>query len=134
MNRDTPLSAPLPVDLFYHENGNNRQLHMRVSFKISDSLYIPMSFILDTGAPMYFYLTRESSALLRTYRLVCKDDSDKEHLTIHYKHNDGSDRTFDTPVETIADAPNIMGLSVLMLLGLQLSQDDVFFNNKFEWL
>jgi len=25
-------------------------------------------------------------------------------------------------------------LSVLMLLGLQLSQDDVFFNNKFEWL
>jgi hypothetical protein len=132
-----PLSSPLPVNAFYHEDGKNRKLHMRVSFKVSDTLFIPMSFVLDTGAPMYFYLSCKARELLKAYGLVFKDETDVERLNIHYKLKDGTERRFGAPIEVTSDSKdpaNIMGLSTLMRLGLQINQDEVKFGNQFEWL
>ena len=128
-----PLPHPLPVIAFYHENGKNRRLHLRVSFKVSDTLFVPLSFVLDTGAPMYFYLSRKARALLKTYGLVRTDETDVERLTIHY----GENQQFRAPIEVIPnihDPANIMGLSTLMRLGLQIRQDGIKFEQKFDYL
>ena len=86
---------------------------------------------------MHFYLSRTARALLKSYGLVVLDESDVERLTIHYKLKDGTARGFGAPIETISDAhdpANIMGLSSLMRLGLQLSPNGVTFENEFLWL
>ena len=131
-----PLTEPLPVSVFYHENGKNRRLHMRVSFRVSDTLFLPMSFVLDTGAAMHFYLSRAARTLLKRCDLVVMDESDVERLTIHYKLKDGTTCRFGAPIEVISDnndPANIIGLSTLMRLGLQLSQNGISFENDFLW-
>ena len=84
-------------------------------------------------------VSRTARALLKSYGLVVLDESDVERLTvtIHYKLRDGTARRFGAPIEVISDAndpANIMGLSSLMRLGLQLSPNGVTFENEFLWL
>jgi hypothetical protein len=40
-----------------------------------------MSFVLDAGSSMHFYLSLKAKALLKTYGLIVMDKTDMERLT-----------------------------------------------------
>jgi hypothetical protein len=78
---------------------------MQVLFRVS-----------DTGAPKYFYLSIKARALLKSYGLAVRDETDVERLTIHCTlKKDGTAGWFGAPKDLISDVnhdlANIMGLS-----------------------
>lgn len=113
------------VEYIPHFNGHHNRLIIRICWKVSDSEYMPMSFVCDTGAPMGFYLCNEAIALLKRYRRIIEDETGTEYA---YIHDVGKAAVEPTPP---SHAPgNIIGLRVLIKLRLSLNADGTFVLNN----
>jgi hypothetical protein len=56
---DYILSEERVFETIYHTKPHHNRLLLRASWKIEqngNTHYLPMTFVCDTGAPMYFYL------------------------------------------------------------------------------
>jgi hypothetical protein len=51
------IKTPLPSDFFMNPMRHHHRLWFRISFKFSETKYLPMSFVIDTGAPSSLYLS-----------------------------------------------------------------------------
>jgi hypothetical protein len=113
--------------------GRHNRLIARVSWKISDNTYMPLSFVCDTGAPSHFYLSVNALNKLGEYNVFKTD----ERGTMYVK-------VFKTPTETflanIEETPhvhknaNIIGLKALQKLELHVSDQRFSFNSNFTYL
>ncbi len=51
---------PEPVtEHITHQHFLHSRLHIRLSFSVKDSFYLPMTFVIDTGAPRSLYLCKK---------------------------------------------------------------------------
>ena len=117
-------SQPIdPQHIFSHRHGNRNRLLWRVSWDIGDDKFLPMTFVLDTGAPKHLYLSQTALNKLEEVRVLMTDE-DTDALWVQlFGRKCGVERT---PHEH--DPANIIGLRMLMRLGLQLCDSPSFFN------
>lgn len=59
------VSKPF-VEYIPHFSGHNNRLIVRVCWEKSNTEFVPMSFVCDTGAPMGLYLSTKATNLLRS--------------------------------------------------------------------
>ena len=104
--------------IFNHRQGKFNRLILRICFEgdSASTTFIPMSFILDTGAPRHLYLCQKAIASLSdANRLFVDEDMDMMWTPIYGRK---------VPIDNTPsshDPANIMGLRFLMRLGLTLN-------------
>jgi hypothetical protein len=83
-----PVASPIIPECTVHSNDQNLRLIMRIAWKI-DRGFLPMSFILDTGAMSDIYLSMEGLSAIEKYNLVKRDGRDERFLKLQFgKKND----------------------------------------------
>lgn len=113
----TPMEPEL---IFHHVRGKNNRLWLRISWELGPNKFVPMSFLLDTGAPRHFYMSEEAISTLEAADLTgIDDDTDVEWTTVFGRK---------ALIELTPHQPaNIIGLKMLKRLGLQLFEDEPHF-------
>ena len=53
-----------------HYHMFHSRLHVRLSWRLAESAFLPMTFVVDTGAPRYFYLCRRYGVFMRVLGLL----------------------------------------------------------------
>lgn len=110
---------PSFIDFQGRRFGHNR-LIMRVSFELENSLYVPMSFVVDTGAPFHFYMSDKGFDVLKDGGRILKDGNTQDYLKVFSKNA----LVHDTP--TTHKPANIMGLMMIKFLhGVSVGGDSV---------
>jgi hypothetical protein len=66
-------NTPIEPEFVTYQNGYMFQYIFRISFKCGDNMYIPMSFIVDTGTVSDFLLSDEAMHILQKHNLLSKD-------------------------------------------------------------
>lgn len=105
--------------MLFHKKSHRNRLILRISWKI-DNGFVPMSFICDTGAPMYFYLSPMAKQLIAGR--IISDELQTEYVELI----DNNNVTFKAHVTCSPgnhSDVNIIGLLLLSKLGLSLSYD-----------
>jgi hypothetical protein len=132
--------APITPEFIYHTNGLNKRLFLRVSFECGGG-YIPITFLLDTGSTMHFYLSKEAMNVLKLHSVIKFSDSrwnpSECYARLRYHEDDESIHSFiahvrETPYSY--EPANIAGLSALSKLGMCVYKEKVFFKSKITWL
>ena len=114
---DTPIQPEFTV----HNSGIHARLLLRMSWR-SGTKYVPMSFIVDSGAPFPFYFSEAGSAIMRAHRLLISDDNGNQFVQVHSP--DGSTRNFqymDTP--STFEPANLIGLRFLLRFPMLMTPD-----------
>lgn len=106
-------------ELIYNLRPSHNRLILRQSFKISDGIYIPFTFICDTGAPNYIYLNEITRRMIR--ELITYDDIGAEIIKINGK------KMLLEPSPANHPDTNIIGLRALSFFGLYLEDDSFGF-------
>jgi hypothetical protein len=127
------LDNPLPPEFIYHQNGENSRLILRISWKIDDK-YIPMSFVCDTSAPCYFYVSRRSFQVLEEGGRTKLNVFGNSCVKMQYGGLNNCTLVAEvrcTP-ENFQPA-NLIGLSLLSKLGLRVDKGRFSFERKVLW-
>ena len=105
--------------IFNHRQGKFNRLLLRVCWRTKAEEYVPMTFVLDTGAPKHLYLSQRAIRTLQSHgTLHTDDDTDLLYVIV-----DGR----KCPVETTPpshDPANIIGVHMLMRFGLCPFEDE----------
>ena len=109
------ISAEEPVsECIYHTNDGHARMIARISWRKSDNEFIPMSFIIDTGAPTGLYLSPQARAVLDSINRIKVDDLNG--ITYVSISNIGLAVVEHIPAQHVPG--NIMGLRLLRRIGL----------------
>ncbi len=118
----TPMT---PEFIFHHVRGKNNRLWMRASWKLAPGEFVPMSFLLDTGAPKQLYLSERAMSILEEAGLTVEDND----TDIQFVYVFGRKCLVElTPSVTPTAPANIFGLKMLKRLGLQLFEKEPHFS------
>lgn len=103
-------------ELIYHRKLNHNRLILRISFQLSRTMFLPVTFVCDTGAPMFIYLNKITRRLIKDRIII--NDGENEFIII-------GEKKF-----TINCSPdvNIIGLRALSMFGLVLDFENFGFN------
>ena len=115
------MDSAIQPELIVHNNGIHARLILRISWR-AGTKYVPMSFIVDTGAPFPFYFSEPGSAIMRAHRLLISDDNGNQFVQVHSPN--GSTRNFqylDTP--TNFEPANLIGLRFLLCFPMLMTRD-----------
>ena len=100
------------VEYITNSYAHHYRLIVRVCWKLSNTEYMPVSFVCDTGAPTGLYLSDKAHKILTKYRRVLEDDAGNVYANIC---GTGAAAVEPTPP---GHAPaNIIGLKLLLKLG-----------------
>jgi hypothetical protein len=123
-----------PIQLqktFYQYKQQNPKLLLRVSWRIQENEFMPMSFILDTNAPKIYLNSATFKVFLERNIIQIDPDMGVMYLKL-FGHNYLVEET------PIGHAPaNKLGLKILCQLGLQLFAIPTYgydFVQKFDYL
>ena len=108
---------------------NQRQGHARLIFRISwktGSKFMPMSFIVDTGAVHPVYFGNVGMKMMEAHRLLLLDDLGNDVVKLR---SDYSVQYKPTP--KCYDPANIIGLRFLLRFGLVIEGSAFRFNEHF---
>eukprot|EP00667_Euglena_gracilis_P024136 EG_transcript_27576 len=101
--------------IYLHRHPAHKRLLLRVSLKLRQNEFVPMTFVIDTGAPQPLWLGRFARRLLRDKGFLKKNGNEELILLVH-----GEQRVvYKTPRGHLP--ANMMGLPLLFDLGLRLS-------------
>lgn len=117
---------PLPVSRFINEKLGHWRLIMRVSFKLANGKYLPMSFVCDSGAPYHFYLSDKAMDMLTSGGRIKPDEVENPYMDDIVG---GKAAVKETPYNH--KPANIMGLRMMQRLGCKISQDSFDFESEF---
>jgi len=67
-------------EIIYHRKKFHNRLFLRICFKLDNQTFTPITFILDTGSPMYFYLCPKAKEFLND--IIRKDEFDTEYIVL----------------------------------------------------
>ncbi len=114
----TPIT---PEFIFHHVRGKHNRLWMRASWKLASGEFVPISFLLDTGAPKHLYLSERAMSILEEAGLIVEEyDTDVQFVHVFGRK---------CSVEPSVHAPaNALGLKMLKRLGLQLFEEEPHFS------
>eukprot|EP00667_Euglena_gracilis_P024298 EG_transcript_27876 len=93
----------------------HKRLLLRVSLKLGQNEFVPMTFVIDTGAPQPLWLGHPARRLLRDKGFLKKNTNEELILTVN-----GEQRVVHKTPRGHLPA-NILGLPLLFDLGLRLS-------------
>ena len=113
-----PVSTPITPQFIVHVKGMHMRLIVRISWRSNDgACYIPMSFICDTGAPGYLYLSPIAQRNLDSIGRLKKNDLETLYVSIFDRANTTgfNAKVKDTPASH--NPANIIGLGCLLKLG-----------------
>ncbi len=122
------IKAPIDTEFIFHKNQHHNRLIMRISWMLGDNRYVPMSFVCDTGAPMFFYLDTRAIDILRTHSVITED----ELQTLYVTTNGHKALVQETPATH--KPANIIGLLMLSRFGLTLENDRFKINKHIRYL
>ena len=128
-----PINTFDPQFVYHSYHGRHDRLIARVAWKVSDALFVPMSFVCDTGAPSHLYLSKEAYRVLEEYKRLLTDDRGNQYVKIHLDET----TTFNANVEETPHMhknANIIGLKALIQLHLILKDKSFSFNSNFVYL
>lgn len=120
-----PIDHPV-TELIFHKRKFHNRLILRISFKIDENTFVPISFVCDTGAPSFLYLAEKTKHVLMCR--ISEDDLQNSIINIHGKQMLVSD-----PPQNHKNV-NIMGLRALEYFELYLKQGLFEFSNLYEYL
>ncbi len=123
-----PSETPIPLSCLRHENLGHCRLILRVSFRLNDDTYIPVSFVCDTGAPSSFYLSEPARNALSGGRLHV-DELGNLYINDVLSKNAACK---ETPPNH--QPGNLIGLRMLERLGMTLHEGGVSFKKAFAFL
>lgn len=116
-----PVGDYTKPNMHFNKKSHHNRLIFRIYWAIGSDLFVPLSFVCDTGAPMYFYLSPKAKHVL--YQRILTDDIQQEYAIINNKKVSIS----DTPQNHLPS--NIIGLLMLAHLGLKINADSFSFDN-----
>ena len=116
-------NKPILPEFIYHRtpSGDRQKLILRVSWK-AGSVYIPMSFTLDTTIPDQFYMSNDAFDMLEKHDLLSRDDETYIYtIAVNFGGCDKKPEMFRVdPTPRQYEPGNFIGLNGLMRLGLKL--------------
>jgi len=132
----TLLNEPI-IEHIYNTHDFHYRLLLRISFKVEGiegvegEQFIPITFVCDTGAPLYFYLAPKTLELLKfTGRYIIDEELGIKYITIISTGK-------KMPIhETPSHHPNIniMGLKALGRFKLRVDDESFSFDNLPDFL
>lgn len=113
----------LPECVYHKKYGFYCRLVFRTSLDLGNHHYTTLSFICDTGAAKFLYLTPKALDLLNRFKVLNVDDeTDTLWLLVAERKVPVEPAPLHVPV-------NIIGLQLLSRLGLRLRENEFFFDN-----
>lgn len=112
------VSSPICPEIISHEKMFHNRIFLRISFKLSKDRYIPFTFVCDTGAPNFLYLSVQAYDAI-SHR-IRRSDNGIEYISIEGRN---------IPINTMPnnhEKCNIIGLMLLFRMGLKLRDDNTF--------
>jgi len=109
------------IEKIFHKRIYHNRMFIRMCFKVDNSTFIPLTFIIDTGSPMFLYLCPKA---LEELSFVIKEDE----LGIKYINVNGKKFTVDETPHSHRNV-NIIGLMALNNFGLYLKDLEFEFEN-----
>jgi hypothetical protein len=103
-------------ELIFHRKMHHNRILLRISWQIDNDKYLPMTFVLDTGAPMYFYLSNKAIKSLSSR--ILEDELQTSYVIIKCDNVTKKASIQETPLNH--QPANIIGLLMLEKLGLSL--------------
>lgn len=68
------MDSAIQPESIVHMNGIHARLILRISWR-SGAKYVPMSFIVVSGAPFPFYFSEAGGAIMRAHSLLVEDEN-----------------------------------------------------------
>jgi len=115
-----PSREPIK-ELIFHKLQDHNRLILRISVKIRQGIYIPFTFVCDTGAPSHIYLNDITKRLIQNR--IFYDDSDNQVMTIN-----GRNYSVKKSPELHKDT-NIIGLLALIRFKMYFTDNGFDFEN-----
>lgn len=115
---DYKLTLNPVYELTFHIKSHHNRLLLRASWKVNEG-FVPMTFVIDTGAPMYFYLSKRAQQAIASRIQV-------DELQSRFVEIDGKKALIqDAPQNH--DNSNIIGLLMICRLQLQIFGNSYMF-------
>lgn len=115
------FTSPISPETIFHKRIHHNRLLLRICIKIAKNKYIPFTFVCDTGAPQYLYLSERVREAISP-RIITDD------INEFIMYNGKRITIAGTPSNH--DDCNIMGLMMLDILGLKVCAG----NFEFEYI
>jgi hypothetical protein len=122
------LDDPLPIACMLHQHIGHWRLILRVSFRLTNGKYLPMSFVCDTGAPYDFYFADLAMQNLTTGGRLKEDDIGNAYLD-----NIVGRKAAVRETPYTHKPANILGLKMMLKLGCTLTETGFGFSETFEY-
>jgi len=113
---DYKISKKPVYEKIFNKKAHHNRLLLRISWRIKEEEYIPMTFVCDTGAPMFFYLSPQAKLLLEKERIK-EDELQNLYVVIGEKKA----TIQETPINH--QPANVIGLLMLQRLGIHLTEE-----------
>jgi len=112
-----------------------RQGHARLIFRISWKIggkFMPMSFIVDTGAVQPVYFSKVAMALMEAHGLLVVDDVDNDVVELH-KPDGSAKKVHYKATPSHYEPANLIGLRFILKFGLVVDGDSFRFSQPFDY-
>ena len=106
------------LNIFCTKKSHHNRLILRISVKVDADSFTNISFVCDSGAPMYLYLSPKAKRALA--KRILTDEISQSYIIV----NGSKKPVVDTPA-TFQPA-NLLGLMMLVDLGLCLNDGFIF--------
>lgn len=118
-------TKPMVPEVIYHQDSDHNRLLLRMSFQLSKNEYLPVTFVCDTGAPNYFYVSKNVLDLI-SHRFR-RDDLQNRYMVVNGR------KVKVEAVPYVHEGSNIVGLQMLARLGLKIKEGGFTFKNLPEY-
>ena len=117
---DYKMASKPICELIYHQLIDHNRLILRISFKIAEDIFFPVTFICDTSAPGFIYINSITRRLLSGR--IQQDMLENNFIKV-------SDKFFQIkPSPSNHADTNILGLRMLSHLGISIDYDTFSFS------
>ena len=128
------LLTDKPIKEFiFHKELRHSRLLLRISFKIDDNLFVPITLICDTGAPSSFYLCEKTRNLIKS-RIKTSEELEIEYIKIFDPESGENKKMLIGKNPYNHSDINILGLRSLEIFGLSIYQNYFEFRNLPEYI
>ena len=127
------MSEFAPQFIIHSHFGRHNKLIVRAAWRVSHTSVVPMSFVCDTGAPSYMYMSSIALSILQDKGLLLKDDKDTPYVQVHIDSKNAFPATVEETPHHHKDA-NILGLKSLQRLSMHVTEGGFTFNSGFWYL
>lgn len=113
-------------EMIYHEMPDHNRCILRISIKIRNNIFTPVSFICDTGAPSYIYINTLTRRLIK--EKILRDDAGTEFIYVNNR------KMLVKPSPPAHPDTNIIGMMALNIFEFWIRGGTFGFDNPPKYL